>query len=158
MKRHHQFLFSVAYRITLQREEAEDAMQESWVRIARSLKGFDQRSSFRTWATRIVVRQALTLRSQRKPGISLDASVEASQPSHLAAAVVEEIEIENALATLAPEERAAVVLHYAEGYTFQEVALILEVPQRTAADRAYRGLRRLREQLSIGMKPEKEFG
>lgn len=144
LKQHHQVLFSVAYRITLNADEAEDALQDAWVRIAKGLNSFDHRSSFRTWATRIVVRQALTNRKSLRPTVSYEenemlGNIRAPEPDR-----VEEMDLKNALSVLPVEERTAVVLHYAEGYTFQEVANVLEIPLRTAADYAYRGLRRLR--------------
>lgn len=151
LRLHHRALYSVAYRITLNAEEAEDALQDTWVRVAKSLSRFDHRSSFRTWATRILIRQAITRVKSRRVYVTMEDAerIPAPHDAHGSRYTrAEELDVQNALATLSPEERAAVILHYVEGYTFREIAGSLGVPLRTAADYAYRGLRHLRQRLT----------
>jgi RNA polymerase sigma-70 factor, ECF subfamily len=145
---HHRALYSVAYRVTLHADEAEDAVQESWVRIAKALPRFDGRSSFRTWAIRILVNQAITSVKARRATVPIEETDRIAAPGGAARSREEALDLRDALAALSPEERAAVVLHYAEGYTFKEIAQSLGIPLRTAADHAYRGLRHLRYRLA----------
>jgi RNA polymerase sigma-70 factor (ECF subfamily) len=156
VRQFHEPLRRLAYRILLNAEDTEDVVQDSWIRIMRALPRFDGRSSFQTWAAKIVVRQALTRAQSRKPEMSVEdpgifdsgGSV-GSGPSRIAVDEARRVEtrldIEAALIRLSPEDRAAVLLHFAEGHTFREVGQIMGIPQRTAADRAYRGLRQLQE-------------
>lgn len=153
---HHDALFSAAYRITLNADEAEDALQDAWVRIAKGLSRFHQRSAFRTWAMRIVIHQALTRVTSRRPVVSLEENEFLAEPRTTKPSPEEEIDLKAALSALSVEERTAVVLHYAEGYAFREVAQILGVPLRTAADYAYRGLRHLRRHMTPEISLPKE--
>ena len=150
VERHHRTLYSIAYRILLNPEDAEDTAQDAWVRITRSMPCFDGRSSFRTWAARIVLHLALTKARSRHAGVPLDDLGESlAAPAHAAwTPSSDRVDLDRALVELDPEERAIVLLHYGEGYTFREIADLLGIPQRTAANRTYRGFRRLREKMT----------
>jgi RNA polymerase sigma-70 factor, ECF subfamily len=65
-KRHANRVFQTAYRITKNRQDAEDALQEAFLNAFTHLKNFEGRSSFSTWLTRIAINSALmTLRKKR---------------------------------------------------------------------------------------------
>jgi RNA polymerase sigma-70 factor, ECF subfamily len=65
-KRHANRVFQTAYRITRNRQDAEDALQEAFLNAFTHLKNFEGRSSFSTWLTRIAINSALmTLRKKR---------------------------------------------------------------------------------------------
>lgn len=65
-RRHAKKAFHVVFRITKNREDAEDVLQEALVKALVHLKGFDGRSAFSTWLTRIAINVALMLRRKRK--------------------------------------------------------------------------------------------
>jgi RNA polymerase sigma-70 factor (ECF subfamily) len=65
-ERHSNRAFTMAYRITRNRDDAEDVIQEAWMKAYVHLKKFDGRAQFSTWFTRIVINSALmTLRRKR---------------------------------------------------------------------------------------------
>src|SRR5260370_10218192 len=65
-ERHSNTAFNVAYRVTKNRDDAEDVIQEAWMRAYVHLNTFDGRAKFSTWLTRIVINSALmTLRRKR---------------------------------------------------------------------------------------------
>src|SRR3981081_3249317 len=65
-ERHSSTVFKVAYRITKNRDDAEDVIQEAWMRAYVHLNTFDGRAKFSTWLTRVVINSALmTLRRKR---------------------------------------------------------------------------------------------
>jgi RNA polymerase sigma-70 factor (ECF subfamily) len=65
-ERHSNTVFKVAYRITKNRDDAEDVIQEAWMRAYVHLNTFDGKAKFSTWLTRIVINSALmTLRRKR---------------------------------------------------------------------------------------------
>ena len=66
VKRHSQSLFRVAFRITRNESDAEDVVQEAFLRGYRKLEGFESRSNFGTWIYRIAVRCALDKISGRR--------------------------------------------------------------------------------------------
>ncbi len=76
--------FSTIYGVTKNREDAEDALQDSMLRAFQHLRQFDGRSSFATWFTRIGINSALmTLRKKRvRPETSMDVTAEAESWLH----------------------------------------------------------------------------
>lgn len=81
---HAEKIFHVAYRITRNREDAEDVVQESYLRAFIHLKGFDGRSRFSTWLTRIAINSALmSLRTNhRSREIPMEEPIESRRPWH----------------------------------------------------------------------------
>ena len=81
-RRHAEKIFHVAHRITRNREDAEDAVQESFLREFIHLKSFDGRSRFSTWLTRIAINSALmSLRKNRRSReIPMEKPIESSEP------------------------------------------------------------------------------
>jgi RNA polymerase sigma factor (sigma-70 family) len=82
--RHSKKAFNTVYRITRNRQDAEDALQDSFLKAFVHLKNFDGRSTFSTWLTRIAINSALMiLRRQRAhPEISMDGSVDGESWQH----------------------------------------------------------------------------
>jgi RNA polymerase sigma-70 factor (ECF subfamily) len=76
IKRNAAKVFQVAYRVTRNRQDAEDALQDSFLKAFIHMKDFEERSSFRTWLTRIAINSALMiLRKKRiRPEISIDST------------------------------------------------------------------------------------
>ena len=74
IKRHADKVFQATYRVTRNRQDTEDALQESFLRAFIHMKGFQERSSFSTWLTRIAINSALMiLRKKRSSSeISID--------------------------------------------------------------------------------------
>jgi RNA polymerase sigma-70 factor (ECF subfamily) len=60
-KRHSKIAFNVGYRITKDRDDAEDVAQDTWMRAYLNLKTFDGRAKFSTWLTRIAINSALMI-------------------------------------------------------------------------------------------------
>jgi RNA polymerase sigma-70 factor (ECF subfamily) len=75
-KRHYRKVFHATYRITRNRQDTEDALQESLMRAFSHLKDFQERSSFSTWLTRIAINSALMILRKKRVGseISMDAA------------------------------------------------------------------------------------
>jgi RNA polymerase sigma-70 factor (ECF subfamily) len=75
-KRHSRTAFALVYRIIRNREDAEDTLQDAWVKAFVHLKTFDGRSKFSTWFTRIAVNSALMVlrRKRTRPETSMDRS------------------------------------------------------------------------------------
>jgi RNA polymerase sigma-70 factor (ECF subfamily) len=76
--RHSRKAFNVAYRVTGNRDDAEDAIQDAWMKVYMHLNTFDCRAKFSTWLTRIAINSALmALRRKRAhPETSMDWSVD----------------------------------------------------------------------------------
>jgi RNA polymerase sigma-70 factor, ECF subfamily len=161
---HQDVAYSVAYRVLGNREAAEDATQEAFLRAYRARASFSGGSA-RGWLMRIVANAAIDeLRSRkRRPQMAFATLTHASEDSEAigydppdsspgpeAAALQDELRtaIEAALARLSDDHRAVVVLHDVHGFTYEEIAQIASVPVGTVRSRLSRARGQLRELLA----------
>lgn len=134
-------LFAVALRLLTRRADAEDAVQETWLRAVRGLSGFRGDSSFRTWLTGIGIRCALELLRQRGPADFGSPEVGVESAPHLA------IDLERAIAALPDGYRIVLLLHDVEGRTHDEIGSLLGIEPGTSKSQLFHARRALRERL-----------
>lgn len=153
---HGRFLYTVAYRLTGNHDDAQDLVQEVMVRLYRGLATY-QPGQFEGWLARITTNAFLddVRRRQRRPVEPLpdDAGrthVLGAAPSADEAAARERLpdDMQAAIAGLAPEFRAAVVLCDVVGLNYEEIAAALGVPIGTVRSRIHRGRAQLRKALT----------
>src|SRR5689334_3801927 len=143
-------LRSVAYRMLGSSSEADDAVQEAWLRVSRA--GTEGVENLGGWLTTIVGRVCLDmLRSRRsrgeEPVAEPPAEVEADAPDPEAEALLGEsvgLALLVVLETLAPAERVAFVLHDLFGVSFEEIGPIVSRSPTAARQLASRARRRVR--------------
>jgi RNA polymerase sigma-70 factor (ECF subfamily) len=140
--RHRDRLWAVAIRTLGDREEAADALQDALLSAYRSASRFRGDSAVTTWLHRIVVNACIDRirRRQARPTVPLP------DTDHTAAPAVDRdlaLDVRQALATLAPEQRAALILVDLHGYAVAEAAVILGVAEGTIKSRCARGRARL---------------
>ena len=163
VKRYDTKLFRIAQHITHNREDAQDAVQEAFLKVFRKLTQFQENSKFSTWLTRITVNESLMkLRKQRhNKEFSIDNNFESedhSPTSELAdwARNPEELyrgfELRNILRSelqeLQPGLRVVFVLRDIEGLSTEETAEVLESTPVAVRARLWRARLKLRERLS----------
>jgi RNA polymerase sigma factor (sigma-70 family) len=134
-------LFAVTLRLLSRRADAEDAVQEAWLRAMRGLGGFREESSFGTWLTGIGIRCGLEMLRKRNPVI-----VTLREPSVDPAPDVT-VDLERAIAGLPDGYRAVLVLHDIEGRTHEEIARLLEIEAGTSKSQLFHARRVLRARL-----------
>ncbi|MDQ1440167.1 MAG: eukaryotic-like serine/threonine-protein kinase [Acidimicrobiaceae bacterium] len=145
LRSHHDRLYAVCRRMTGNDADAADATQETLLAVVRGLPKFDGRSRFATWSYRIAVNASLDelRRRRRRPEPGLDEVLFAAPPAgpHDASAdaSVQRLDVDAALARLAPDFRAAVVLRDLCGLDYAEIATILDIPPGTVRSRIARG-------------------
>ncbi|MBV6508351.1 MAG: ECF RNA polymerase sigma factor SigE [Acidimicrobiales bacterium] len=135
--------------------DAADATQEALIAIARGIARFDGRSSFSTWTYRVATNACLDeLRRRHRrpdPGLPDDGHAQPNQhETSMDQAVVEKDSIDQALAGLREEYRAAVVLRDLGGFDYAEIAAILGIRPGTVRSRIARGRAALADALSPG--------
>ena len=138
----------VAYRIIGNREDAEEAVQDAFLRAFRALSGYEDRERFVAWLTRILVNQCRSVRarSERREAVfSDDVDPEyASRQVGTEAAEAAWPDLDAALAMLPAEQREAVVLRYTDDLTYQEMARITGAGESALKMRVQRAFVRLR--------------
>jgi RNA polymerase sigma-70 factor (ECF subfamily) len=128
---------------------AEDIAQEAFLAAVRALERFDRRRPFGPWLHRIVVNRAIDYARARdvRREVPADAVAEAAAPGRAGGCDAPSGELLGALAALAPEQRAVIVLRHLLGYTPGEIASALGLPRGTVNSRLRRGLDALAEPL-----------
>ena len=145
LRRHADRLHAVCRRVMGNDADAADALQEAMIAIVRGLARFDGRSAFSTWAYRVATNACLDelRRRKRRPDPvddeALDAGASLGPAADLIDAVGDRADIDAALATLAPDFRAAVVLRDLIGLDYAEIGDILGAPPGTVKSRIARG-------------------
>ena len=163
VKRHNQTLFRTARAILREDGEAEDAVQEAYVKAIRGIGGFRSDAKLSTWLTRIVVNEALgRLRSRKRAAevIPLAADIDAEGRMHeapdevtptpeMAALRAEARRIMEARIDALPDSfRTVFVLRAVEEMSVEETAAALGIPEATVRTRFFRARSQLRESLS----------
>jgi len=157
VERHSRYVFSVAYRLTGSVEDAEDVVQNAFLKAYKQLSRFEARADFRTWLHRITVNCAIDLiRSRRHREIAQDLddleSVSAPAPSDgtlpgperlLLSAEVRD-RLQEGMAQLTASERAAFTLRHVEGMSIREVASAMGLKTEAAKNSIFRAVRKMR--------------
>jgi RNA polymerase sigma-70 factor, ECF subfamily len=128
---HSSRLKSVAFHILGHRQDAEDAVQETFLKLYRAIDGFQGQSGIGTWLCRILINVCYDLARKRKR----DADPEEHGLDLRAAPRREpalKVAIETAMARLRPKHRMVFLLFEVEGLRHQEIAAILEIPEGTS--------------------------
>lgn len=145
--RHYDRCARIALRIVGNREDAEEAVQDAFLRAYRALGSYEDRERFSAWLTRILVNQCRTLlaRAQKREAVFSDLDLRDAE------LVVERPgvapswpELDRALAQLSSDQREAVVLRYSDDLTYDEMARITGVGESALKMRVQRAFARLR--------------
>lgn len=153
VNRYQDRLYPTVFRLTGCAEDAQDLLQEAFLRAYRKLERFHGESSFYTWIYRIAVNLALSGRRKRRheSGAGLTVDAPDLRGSGDPAAPLERAErderIQEALNALAPDHRAVVVMKEYDGLHYEEIGAVLGVPVGTVRSRLHRARCELRDRL-----------
>jgi RNA polymerase sigma-70 factor (ECF subfamily) len=146
---HQRRAYLVARAVVMTHEDAEDAVQEGFMRAYQALDRFDAGQSFGAWLNRIVANAALDLSRRRKvraadelsdtyPSVFRDPAEDSELHERL----------QEALATLPERARAVLVLHDIEGFTHAEIGELLGIPGGTARSDLHHARQKLKALLA----------
>ena len=155
VERHSRSVFHLAYRMTGNEQDAEDVVQESFLRAYKQLGRFESRANFGTWLYRIVANCSVDLmrakqsRHDQTRGDSLDDAVDLPPADHpgperLAQSAEIDRRVRAALADLSPLERAAFILRHYEGRSIDEISRTLGLGISAAKHSVFRAVKKLR--------------
>jgi RNA polymerase sigma-70 factor (ECF subfamily) len=160
VERHSRAMFRLAYRMTSNEQDAEDIVQETFLRAYKQLHRFEAQCSFNTWLYRICTNcsldhiRARKTRREMHPASNGDGDmlhwldrVAAPQPSPERLTHSRQIAnlLEPAMASLSEIERAAFVLRHYEGCDIEQIALTLGVRPGAAKHSVFRAVQKLRK-------------
>ena len=166
LDRYERPVFSLIYRMVRDRATAEDLAQEAFARSFQAIHTYDPSYKFSSWLFKVANNLTIDhLRRRKLDTISIHGSphaqtLEAEQQSQITlesrGETPEEFtenrelggQIEEAIAGLRPEYRTAVLLRHVEGYGYDEVAQIMDVPLGTAKTYIHRGRAQLKTALA----------
>ena len=151
---HGRFMYTVAYRLAGNDEDAQDTVQEALIRVRRGLERYEP-GSLEGWLARIVTNVFLdeVRRRRRRPTDALPDDPERVLPASPGADEVStqlSDDIQAALAALPEEFRVPVVLCDVADQSYEQIAASLGIPVGTVRSRLHRGRRMLRTMLSEG--------
>ena len=157
-RRHARRVFLIVFRITKNREDAEDVVQEALMKALVHLEGFDGRSAFSTWLTRIAINCALMLRRKRRNHFELSIDHYDQSDSNPAIQIVDRApsaeerlrinqmgrRVHSAIQRLPSSLRVPLELQIAEDLPIRDLAIRLGVSVPAAKSRLLRARRRVR--------------
>jgi RNA polymerase sigma-70 factor, ECF subfamily len=159
--RHSQSVFRVAFRITENEADADEVVQETFLRGYRKLRDFDARSKFGTWIYRIAMNCALDVLKKRKSQTAVPIAEEkdselptvqvadrAAGPERLLLSQEIETRRHAAMERLTPTERVAFVMRHMEDHSTDKIAAVLGIAPNSAKQAVFRAVQKLRQSLA----------
>ncbi len=161
VERHSRAIFRLAFRMCGNEHDAEDIVQETFLRAYRRLHQFESRANFGTWLHRVAVNCALDhLRRVRRRTEDLQTPLRQEEadplqsypsaapgPERLLFSVEVKKKLEGAMVELSGRERAAFVMRHFDGCSIEEIGRALGIRGNTAKNAIFRAVRKLREAL-----------
>lgn len=160
VEEHSPMVFRLAHRMTGSVPDAEDVVQETFLKAHRSLAGFHERARFGTWIYRIAVNAAIDVIRRRgrltaarrisdddPPVVETIASTN-PLPDRLAMSGQIQRDVAAALSLLSPRERAAFVLRHMEGMPIEGIAQVLKIGPNAVKQTVFRAVQKLRRELA----------
>jgi RNA polymerase sigma-70 factor (ECF subfamily) len=147
--RHQRTVYGVALRMLGDRDQADDAAQEAFVRVYSRLRTFKGESSMRTWLVRITTRLCIDLlRARRRhPEVLLGEAEDRPAHSDPQGEITDRHALARAIADLPPHYKAAIILRHLQHLSYSEMARALGVPLATVKTHLRRARLMLRESL-----------
>lgn len=168
VRRYQNRLYGAAFRILGSTEEAEEVVQETFIRVHQNIDSFRRHATFASWAFKIAHNMCLDImraKQRRKGFLYLSFDPQSDEELHTASSVVsqiadpnrdpaqqlafeeEETLISESLSSLPDNQRTVLVLHDIEGFSYSEIAEIIGASIGTVRSRLHYGRMRLREML-----------
>jgi RNA polymerase sigma-70 factor (ECF subfamily) len=165
VERHSRSIFRVVYRMTGNQQDAEEIVQETFLRAYKSLERFELRANFSTWLYRIAVNRTLDFLNARKTRMQTKDTYQIAEnpdgeegnqvqlpatgpgPDRLLLSAEMKHKIADALGLLSPAERVAFTMRHMEGRSIEEISKTLNLRASAAKNSVFRAVQKLRQQL-----------
>jgi len=165
VERHSRSIFRVVYRMTGNQQDAEELVQETFLRAYKNLARFELRASFTTWLYRIAVNRTLDFLNTKKTQMTMKDTYEIVDnpepdegrqvqlpaagpgPDRLLLSAEMKRKIAGAMGLLTPAERVAFTMRHVEGRSIEEISQTLNLKVNAAKNSVFRAVQKLRQQL-----------
>jgi RNA polymerase sigma-70 factor (ECF subfamily) len=137
-RQHTPAMYAAARRLMRGGVDADDIVQEAWLRAVRQLSGFRGESALRTWLVGIAIRCALEMGRRAIPEPAIEPDLVATPPE------VSSLDLDVAVAALADGYRQVLLLHDLYGYTHVEIAALVGIDEGTSKSQLSRARAALR--------------
>lgn len=156
-------VYSLAYNITKNRDEAEEVAQETFIKAYQSLRNYQGKAKFSSWLYRIVYNAAISsIRKYEKGKITIDEAnvpeslyVESKKNHELLSAEERKRFLEMALNSLEEDERALVIMYYYEDRELEDIAEITGLTKTNSKVKLFRARKKMLTVLNSYLKEEK---
>lgn len=167
VEKYQQRIYSIAYGVLHNREDALDVCQDVFIKAYRKLEKFRGDSSFYTWLYRIAINMAIDYRRKRKIGVEVEyddaigPDEEIEQPGMKTASDIPSESLDRkemnelvmeAIEMLPDEQKAVIILREIEGLAYDEIAKTVGISIGTVMSRLHYGRRKLRDILAPHVK------
>lgn len=145
-------IYNAAFWILRSADDARDIAQAVFLKVAEHLDEYDSKHRFFSWIYRIAVNESLNLLRRNGHEEALDDEIdlpgpESSNPESQARDAEQSRRIERALLSLSPSNRTVLVLRHFSECSYQEIAQILDIDEKTVKSRLFEARHRLRDLL-----------
>jgi len=163
VEKYYEYVYRLVNKMLGNQQDAEDVLQETFIKVYRHLKGFDGRSSLSTWLYRIAINEALMFLRKQKPNlVSVDDYLETEEGEREALQIVDwrylpeeellssEVKayLNQAIKRLSPSLRIVFILRDIQGFSTRETSQVLELSETAVKTRLSRARMRLRAELT----------
>jgi RNA polymerase sigma factor (sigma-70 family) len=166
VNRHKDYAFTIAYRLLNNREEAEEAAQDGFVRAFNGLANFNREAKFTTWFYRVVVNAALTIQQKKKrPTEDLENAknipcgsqvLRGSEEKNIFKQKEQRYYIDLALKQLSLDDVVIITLFYLNEQSLEEIAEICQIEANSVKVKLHRARKRLAEVMQNLLKGEEK--
>jgi RNA polymerase sigma-70 factor (ECF subfamily) len=140
-------IYNAALRIVHNRDDAEDIVQSVFVKLYENLAAFNPKHKLFSWIYRMAINESINFIKQKRaagePPSTLLALDKTPEENYSAAALRESLL--GALMKLDIDYRVVIILRYFEGFSYEEISYIIEVPEKTVKSRLFSARQNLRE-------------
>jgi RNA polymerase sigma-70 factor (ECF subfamily) len=151
-QRHTAAVFRRAYRLLGSRADAEDVVQEVLLNVFRAIPRLEVRGSFAHWLNAVALNASLRVLDRRRREHRRREALELRQSAAESGSESDPIlrrSLTEALDSLPPQTRVAILLRFVDGHSYVEIARMTGEKESTVKMRVARGMRRVRERLGL---------
>ena len=161
VNRHKDYAFTISFRILNNREDAEEAAQDAFVRAFNGLQNFNREAKFTTWFYRVVMNAALTIQQKKKISVeNIDniptnsAILRGGDTSDNLKRKEQQYYIQQAMKQLSPDDVTMITLFYLKEQSLDEIAEIVGIETNTVKVKLHRARKRLADVMQDIMQGE----